>query len=191
MELIFATHNQDKLKELQALLPETIQLQSLTDLNFHDDIEETGNTFEENAFIKTKTIYEKFHQPVFADDSGLVIDALNGRPGVFSARYAGTKNSEDNIAKVLKELEGISNRKAYFISVFCLMINDEVHYFEGRIEGEIMNENKGNKGFGYDPIFRPSGFDYTFAEMSAEEKNAISHRSIATQKLIHYITENL
>ncbi len=191
MELIFATHNQGKLAELQALLPDTIQLQSLTDLNFHDEIEETGQTFEENALIKTKTIYQKFHKPVFADDSGLVIDALNGQPGVFSARYAGTGNSDDNIAKVLKEMQGITNRKAYFISVFCLMINEEIHYFEGRIEGEIITENKGNKGFGYDPIFRPIGYDKTFAEMSAEEKNAISHRSIATEKLIHYITENL
>jgi len=189
MELIFATHNQHKLEEVKQMLPQTIQFKSLTEIDFHDEIEETGSTFIENARIKAQTIHQKTGHNVFADDSGLVIEALNGAPGVYSARYAGTGKSEDNIAKVLEELKGIENRNAYFIAVFCLILNGEEHLFEGRINGTISSEILGADGFGYDPIFIPEGNIKSFAQMSAQEKNSMSHRGRAVEQLNNFLTK--
>ena len=187
MELIFATHNNNKVKEVAQILPSYLSMKSLTDIGFFDEIEETGKTFEENALLKAKTIFEKTGKNIFADDSGLVIEALNGAPGVYSARYAGTGKDEDNIAKALKELDGKTNRKAYFISIFCLILNGKEYFFEGRIDGAISTEILGENGFGYDPIFIPDGFSKSFAQMSAEEKNAISHRAKAVEKLNNFL----
>ncbi|WP_282628595.1 RdgB/HAM1 family non-canonical purine NTP pyrophosphatase [Empedobacter sedimenti] len=188
MELIFATHNNNKVKEVSQILPSYLLMKSLTDINFFDEIEETGETFEENAQLKAQTIFEKTGKNIFADDSGLVIEALNGAPGVYSARFAGTGKDEDNITKALKELDGKTNRKAYFISVFCLILNGEKHFFEGKINGTISTEILGENGFGYDPIFIPNGFSKSFAQMSADEKNAISHRAKAVEKLNIFLT---
>ena len=187
MELIFATHNNNKVKEVAQILPSYLSMKSLTDIGFFDEIEETGKTFEENALLKAKIIFEKTGKNIFADDSGLVIEALNGAPGVYSARYAGTGKDEDNIAKALKELDGKTNRKAYFISIFCLILNGKEYFFEGRIDGAISTEILGENGFGYDPIFIPDGFSKSFAQMSAEEKNAISHRAKAVEKLNNFL----
>ena len=188
MELIFATHNNNKVKEVTKMLPSYLSMKSLTDINFFDEIEETGTTFEENAQLKAKTIFDKTGKNIFADDSGLVIEALNGAPGVYSARYAGTGKDEDNIAKALKELEGKTNRKAYFISIFCLILDGKEYFFEGRVNGTIATEIMGKNGFGYDPIFIPDGFSKSFAQMSPEEKNAISHRGKAVEKLNDFLT---
>lgn len=188
MELIFATHNNNKVKEVTKMLPSYLSMKSLTDINFFDEIEETGTTFEENAQLKAKTIFDKTGKNIFADDSGLVIEVLNGAPGVYSARYAGTGKDEDNIAKALKELEGKTNRKAYFISIFCLILDGKEYFFEGRVNGTIATEIMGDNGFGYDPIFIPDGFSKSFAQMSPEEKNAISHRGKAVEKLNDFLT---
>ncbi len=188
MELIFATHNNNKVKEVTKMLPSYLSMKSLTDINFFDEIEETGTTFEENAQLKAKTIFDKTGKNIFADDSGLVIEALDGAPGVYSARYAGTGKDEDNIAKALKELEGETNRKAYFISIFCLILDGKEYFFEGRVNGTIATEIMGDNGFGYDPIFIPDGFSKSFAQMSPEEKNAISHREKAVEKLNDFLT---
>ncbi|MGV0828607.1 RdgB/HAM1 family non-canonical purine NTP pyrophosphatase [Empedobacter brevis] len=188
MELIFATHNNNKVKEVTKMLPSYLSMKSLTDIHFFDEIEETGETFEENAQLKAKIIFEKTGKNIFADDSGLVIEALNGAPGVYSHRYAGTGRDEDNIAKALKELEGKTNRKAYFISVFCLILNEKEYFFEGRVNGTIATEILGDNGFGYDPIFIPDGHTKSFAQMTAEEKNTISHRGKAVEKLNDFLT---
>ncbi|MGV0921580.1 RdgB/HAM1 family non-canonical purine NTP pyrophosphatase [Empedobacter falsenii] len=188
MELIFATHNNNKVKEVTKMLPSYLSMKSLTDINFFDEIEETGTTFEENAQLKAKTIFDKTGKNIFADDSGLVIEALDGAPGVYSARYAGTGKDEDNIAKALKELEGKTNRKAYFISIFCLILDGKEYFFEGRVNGTIATEIMGDNGFGYDPIFIPDGFSKSFAQMSPEEKNAISHRGKSVEKLNDFLT---
>lgn len=187
MELIFATHNNNKVKEVTKMLPSYLSMKSLTDINFFDEIEETGTTFEKNAQLKAKTIFDKTGKNIFADDSGLVIEALDGAPGVYSARYAGTGKDEDNIAKALKELEGETNRKAYFISIFCLILNGKEYFFEGLVNGTIATEIMGDNGFGYDPIFIPDGFSKSFAQMTAEEKNAISHRGKAVEKLNDFL----
>ena len=188
MELIFATHNNNKVKEVTKMLPSYLSMKSLTDINFFDEIEETGTTFEKNAQLKAKTIFDKTGKNIFADDSGLVIEALDGATGVYSARYAGTGKDEDNIAKALKELEGKTNRKAYFISIFCLILDGKEYFFEGRVNGTIATEIMGDNGFGYDPIFIPDGFSKSFAQMSPEEKNAISHRGKAVEKLNDFLT---
>ena len=189
MELIFATHNQHKLEEVKQMLPQSLQFKSLTEINFHDEIEETGTTFIENATIKSQTIFQKTGVNVFADDSGLVIEGLNGAPGVYSARYAGTGKSEDNIAKVLEELKGNENRKAYFIAVFCLILDGKEYFFEGRVNGIISEEILGADGFGYDPIFIPEGHTKSFAQMTAEEKNSMSHRGRAVEQLNEFLTK--
>lgn len=187
MELIFASHNEGKVKEIKAMVSDKIQILSLNDINFHQEIEETGNTLEENARIKARTIYDFTGKNVFADDSGLFVEALKGGPGVFSARYAGTGNSNDNMTKLLKELDKNPNRNAYFKSVFCLILNGEEIYFDGEVHGKITGQQEGDKGFGYDPVFIANGYDMTFAEMNPKEKNLISHRSKAVQKLINFI----
>lgn len=189
MELIFATHNDHKVKEVAQMLPSYLTMKSLTDINFHDEIDETGKTFEENALLKAKTIFEKTNKNIFADDSGLVIDALDGAPGIYSARYAGTGKDADNVTKALKELEGKTNRKAYFISIFCLILNGKEYFFEGKVNGTISTEIRGEDGFGYDPIFIPDGYSKSFAQMTAEEKNNISHRGLAVKKLSDFLTK--
>ena len=186
MNLIFATHNKHKLSEVQKMLPD-IKLNSLTEIGFNEEIEENGNSFEENAIIKAETIYLKTKLNVFSDDSGLVIPALNGEPGIFSARYAGTGNDKDNNKKVLDKLKDKNDRSAYFICVICLIIDGKKHIFEGKVDGEILTEPRGDNDFGYDPIFKPNGYDLSFAEMTPELKNKISHRSIAIEGVKNYL----
>jgi XTP/dITP diphosphohydrolase len=188
MQLVFATANRNKAMEIQALLPPGLEVLSLTDIGCLEEIPETKDTIEGNASQKAFYVYEKYGHNCFADDTGLEIEALAGRPGVLSARYAGdAKNAGDNMAKVLKELQGIGNRKACFKTVISLVINGKEVAFEGVVNGVILEEKRGAKGFGYDPIFRPEGYSRSFAEMDLEEKNNISHRAIATRKLVAYL----
>ena len=187
MELVFATNNAHKLEEVQQMIGDRFKLISLADIGCHEDIPETGVTFEENAQLKTDYLKERFNVDCFADDSGLEVDALQGEPGVYSARYAGTRDMEKNIDLVLERLGDNPNRTARFKTVISLNMNNEQHFFEGSIEGKIITERIGTKGFGYDPIFIPNGYDVTFAEMSLEEKNRISHRSVAVQKLCKFL----
>lgn len=188
MKLIFATHNQHKLKEVRSLMPSNIQLMSLDDINFKNDIEETETTIEGNALLKARTIYKHTGIDCFSDDSGLHADVLNGAPGVYSARYAGDqKNDQDNIQKLLAHLEDTKNRSAHFKTVMALVMEGKEYLFEGIIDGQITLEKHGSNGFGYDPVFIPEGYDQTFAEMDARTKNAISHRGIALNKLIGFL----
>ena len=187
-QLVFATNNAHKLEEVAAKINGSIQLLSLKDIECNDDIEETGITFNANASIKSRFIYNKYHINCFGDDSGLEVDALNNEPGVYSARYAGQHgNHAANIDKVLAGLQGASSRKARFRTVISLMWNGEEYFFEGTVEGSIRQERSGSAGFGYDPIFEPGGYNITFAEMSMEQKNAISHRAIAVEKLLDFL----
>lgn len=179
MELLVATHNEHKKEEIQQILGPDFQVKSLADYGLHDEIIEDGDSFHANALIKAKYCFEKTGIPSLGDDSGLVIDTLDGRPGIFSARYAGDHDFGKNIAKVLEEMQDKKNREAYFITVLCYYDEDGARYFEGRVYGKLLSENKGFEGFGYDPIFVPEGKEQTFAEMSAEEKNKISHRKAA------------
>ena len=189
INLIFATSNQNKVLEIQKILPKKFNIKSLKDLNYFEDVPENENTIEGNAVFKAKYIYEKFNINVFADDTGLEVEALNGEPGVHSARYAGTtRNSEKNIKKLLKNLKNIKNRNARFKTVIALIIDNKLHIFSGIVEGYILDSPKGNNGFGYDPIFCPNGFDKSFAELTLKEKNLISHRSLAMKKLIDFIS---
>ena len=188
LKLVFATNNRHKLEEVSNKISNHFELLTLNDIGCTEDIEETGSTFEENAAIKSKYVYDKYHLNCFGDDSGLVIDALNGEPGVYSARYAGEHgNHAANIKKVLTKLEGVENRKARFVTVISLIWEGREHVFEGIVEGTIRRETTGNGGFGYDPIFQPDGYNITFAEMSMDEKNKISHRARATEKLILFL----
>ncbi len=188
MKLVFATANRNKFEEINHKISNIIQLINLNDLGYSEEIPETHLTLEENAAEKAFFIYRRFKLDCFADDTGLEINALSGRPGVFSARYAGKEScSENNIRKVLKELKGVSNREAQFRTVIALVNGGKLITFEGCIRGEILEEQRGDMGFGYDPIFRPCGFIKTFAEMSLEEKNKISHRTIAVNKLVDYL----
>lgn len=177
-KLVVASNNKHKIEEIKAIVGKRYDLVTMADIGFHEEIEENGKTFIENALIKARAIHKKFNCNCFADDSGLVIDGLNGEPGVYSARYAGEPaNHELNIDKVLSKMNGISNRKAKFVSVIALIVDNEEYYFEGEVIGNIRTERSGSKGFGYDPIFEPIGYDITFAEMNEQEKNAISHRA--------------
>ena len=188
MELIFATNNQHKAEEINKLLGGHWRIKSLADLNFHDEIPETGNTLEANALEKARYIYELWGKDCFADDTGLEVDLLNGAPGVFSARYAGPeKSSEKNIAKLLKELNGKNNRKARFRTVIALILNGREILFEGIVNGTILESEKGEKGFGYDPVFKPDEANVSFAQMPLSEKNLISHRGRAIKKLTEYL----
>ncbi|MFW5793732.1 MAG: non-canonical purine NTP diphosphatase [Bacteroidota bacterium] len=188
MRFLFATKNRNKLKEIQEILKNDIQLISLEDVDFTDDIPEPFDTLEKNASAKSRTIFKRFGINCFADDTGLEVDALGGKPGVYSARYAGeNKSDKDNVAKLLKELEGVSNRKAQFRTVISLIENGKEIFFEGVARGEIIESERGEKGFGYDPVFLPEAYNKTFAEMNMEEKNKISHRSIAVKKLCNYL----
>jgi XTP/dITP diphosphohydrolase len=188
MKLVFATNNQHKLKELQAMLGTGFELMSLADIGCSEEIPEEQPTLEGNARQKAFFIYNKFGYACFADDTGLEIDALGGEPGVYSARYAGeSKDPQANMDKVLRKLKEINYRKARFRTVISLVVNGKEKQFEGIVSGEITREKKGGSGFGYDPVFLPAGFDKTFAEMSLAEKNQISHRARAVQKLVEYL----
>lgn len=189
MKLVFATNNLNKLKEVQEMLPSSIELLSLKDINCFDDVEETATTLEGNAKLKADHITNKFGYNCFADDTGLEVEALNGEPGVYSARYAGEPvNSEKNMQKLLANLTDESNKKAQFRTSICLNLNDKQFLFNGICKGEILTQKQGEKGFGYDPIFSPEKYDISFAEMSPEEKNKISHRGLAIHKLVEFLT---
>ncbi len=188
IKLVFATNNENKIKEINALLTNSIKLLSLKDIGCHEDIPETANTIEGNAILKAKYVYEKYGYDCFADDTGLEIKSLNGEPGVFSARYAGEeKNADKNMDKVLQKLASQKDRTAQFKTVVALVINGKITTFEGIIKGEITKEKHGKDGFGYDPIFKPNGYKITFAEMPLSEKNNISHRGRAVKKLINFL----
>lgn len=188
MKLVFATNNLNKLKEVQEMLPSSIQLLSLKDINCFDEIDETETTLEGNAKLKADYITAKFGLNCFADDTGLEVESLNNEPGVYSARYAGEpSNSENNMKKLLSELENKENRKAQFRTSICLNLNKEQFLFNGICKGKILPRKQGEKGFGYDPIFKPEGFNNSFATMSSEEKNKVSHRGIAIKKLVEFL----
>lgn len=188
MQLVFATHNFNKIKEVQTLIPAHIQLLSLKDIGCFEDLPETQNTIEANAIQKAEYIQHHYGVNCFADDTGLEVDALNGQPGVYSARYAGPqRNADDNMIKLLSELADKTNRSAQFKTVIALYINNEIHRFTGICKGEITTAKQGNQGFGYDPIFKADGYDQTFAEISVEEKNRIGHRGKAVQELIEFL----
>jgi len=187
-ELVFATNNAHKIEEVAFAVGNQFKILSLNDIGFKEEIEETGTTFKENASIKTHQIFNKYGLDCFGDDSGLEIEALYGEPGVYSARYAGEHgNHEANIKRVLDQLEGVPNRKAQFKTVISLIWKGQEFWFEGIITGSITTALSGQKGFGYDPIFKPEGFDITFAEMNLADKNSISHRGKAIQKLIAFL----
>ncbi len=196
-ELIFATHNIDKIREIQNLLRGRYELLSLDDLGYKKDIPEDQPTIEKNALQKARFIYNLFEVDCFADDTGLEVEALNGKPGVYSARFAeltgeiskGENVSNANIRKLLNLMNEMKNRKARFITIIALVINKKEYLFEGIVEGNIMFERRGTYGFGYDPVFQPSGYDLTFAEMPIDEKNKISHRAMAVKKLVKFLNK--
>ena len=188
MKLVFATNNQHKLKEVQEMLSNSIEVLSLKDIGCSEDVEETEITLEGNAKLKADYITEKYGFDCFADDTGLEVEALDGKPGVYSARYAGEHgNAEKNMEKLLIELQNKSSRKAKFRTIIALNLRNKQYLFEGICDGEILNKKTGAKGFGYDPIFKPSNASCSFAEMNSEEKNIISHRGIAIQELVQFL----
>lgn len=190
MKLVFATHNQNKFNEVKVLLPSYIELVSLTDIGCHDEIPETAKTLKGNAQIKADFVTTHYDLSCFADDTGLLVDALNGAPGVYSARYAGEqKNADDNMNKLLSELEDKDSRSAHFETVIALNLKQEKIYFSGIAEGEITKTKSGQKGFGYDPIFQLKGYKKTFAELPLEIKNEISHRGKAIKQLVEYLQQ--
>ena len=187
-KLVFVTNNAHKLEEISQILGNKIDLLSLKDINCQEDIPETADTLEGNAFQKASYIHQKYGYDCFADDTGLEVEALNGEPGVFSARYAGSgHDSEANMQKLLQNLNGKTNRKAQFRTAICLIMNGEEHLFEGIVKGEIIGEKRGGAGFGYDPIFVPEGHELTFAELGNDIKNTISHRARAVEKLCQFL----
>jgi len=189
MQLVFATNNANKIKEVQALIPNHIKLLSLDDILCIEDIPETQPTIEGNAIQKADYIKTNYGYDCFADDTGLQVEALNGEPGVFSARYAGPqRNAEDNMNKLLLELKDKPRRSAQFKTVIALQLNGKLETFTGICKGEITKDKHGEKGFGYDPIFKAEGYEKTFAELSLEEKNTIGHRGKAVQKLIQFLS---
>ena len=198
MKIVFATNNQNKLSEIRQILGDSFEVLSLKDIGCDVDIPETGATLEANALIKAQYVYDHYHIDCFADDTGLEVDALNGAPGVYSARYAAVgcdatssqskdHDSEANIDRLLRELGNNNNRRARFRTVIALIQQGEVHEFEGIVEGEITRSRSGYRGFGYDPVFRPDGYTMTFADLSTTTKNEISHRARATAKLADYL----
>ena len=188
MKLVFATNNKNKLEEVQALIPSYIELLSLKDIGCEEDIPETQPTIEGNAMQKALYVSEHYGYDCFADDTGLEIDALDGAPGVYSARYAGNhRNASDNMDKVLENLKDLSNRSAHFKTVIALHLKDKVYTFTGLCKGEITTERHGDKGFGYDPIFKPNAHKQTFAQMDLELKNKIGHRGKAVQHLVKFL----
>lgn len=193
MKIVFATNNSHKLEEIRQILGKSIEVLSLADINCHEDIPETAPTIEGNAMMKARYVYDKYGTPCFADDTGLEVDALDGAPGVYSARYAGGEghDSEANMRKLLHEMEGKENRRAQFRTVIALIEQKDgkpvAHTFEGKIEGHISDEKRGTSGFGYDPIFVPEGYEQSFAELGNEIKNKISHRARAVARLAEYL----
>ncbi|WP_299094948.1 non-canonical purine NTP diphosphatase [uncultured Winogradskyella sp.] len=190
MQIVFATNNKNKIKEVQSLIPETIELLSLEDIGCLEDIPETQPTIEGNAIQKAEYVKKNYNYDCFADDTGLEVTALNGEPGVLSARYAGPqRNADDNMNKLLSHLENASSRAAQFKTVIALHLNGELKTFTGICKGEITTEKQGEKGFGYDPIFKAEGYSQTFAEISLEEKNKVGHRGKAVTQLIQFLNE--
>ena len=190
MQLVFATNNLNKLKEVQSLIPNNINLLSLKDIGCVEDVPETQDTIEGNAIQKAAYIKEHYGYDCFADDTGLIVETLNGEPGVYSARYAGEqRSSEDNIQKILKNLKDVSNRNAQFETVIALQFQGKQHVFTGICKGEITLAKAGDQGFGYDPIFKAEGYDKTFAEISLQEKNQIGHRGKAVQLLVQFLNQ--
>jgi XTP/dITP diphosphohydrolase len=187
IQLVFATNNAHKLEEVQAVVGGKFHIITLADIGCTDDIPETGDTFEANASQKSTYLYTKYGYDCFADDSGLEVSALGNEPGVYSARYSGTRDMEKNMDLLLQRLGNNSNRKARFRTVISLRIKEKEHFFEGAVDGEIGFERRGEGGFGYDPLFTPYGYDQTFAQMTPAEKNAISHRAIAVAKLADFL----
>lgn len=188
MKLVFATNNQHKISEVRDILGEHFEILSLSEIGCNDEIPETAETLEENASQKSRYVFEKFGYNCFADDTGLEVEALDMKPGVYSARYAGEqKNSNDNMNKLLVQLDKIKNRKARFKTVISLIIDGHETLFEGIVNGNILTERHGEKGFGYDPIFQPDGYDTSFAQMNLNEKSKMSHRGLAVSKLIDYL----
>lgn len=189
-KLILATHNEHKAEEFKQILPQ-FRVQTLADLNYDQEITETASDLEGNSLLKADTIFRLYGHIVISDDSGLEVKALNGAPGVYSARYAGEqKDDQKNTEKLIHELKGITNRNAQFRTVITLMSSNDTLQFEGIVEGAIAHETKGDKGFGYDPVFIPNGYQKTFAELSSNEKNKISHRANAIEKLVAFIEKN-
>ena len=188
-KLVFATNNAHKLEEVAAILGDKVELLSLNDIGCQTDIPETAETLEGNALLKSSYIFKNYHLDCFADDTGLEVEALNGAPGVYSARYAGGEghDAQANMLKLLHELDGKENRKAQFRTAISLILDGKEYLFEGVIKGEIIKEKRGNSGFGYDPIFMPEGYDRTFAELGNDIKNQISHRALAVQKLCEFL----
>lgn len=187
-KLVFATNNPHKLEEIRSILKDRAEVLGLEDIGCNTDIPESGETLEENAAIKARFVRSNYGLDCFADDTGLEVEVLDGRPGVRSARYAGEEsNPDNNIRKLLTEMDGKQNRKARFRTVICLIEDGSEHYFEGIVQGRIIEERTGSGGFGYDPVFVPDGYAMTFAEMPLSEKNAISHRGRATEKLISWL----
>ncbi|WP_289105860.1 non-canonical purine NTP diphosphatase [uncultured Bacteroides sp.] len=188
-KLVFATNNAHKLEEIRAILGDKVEILSLNDIDCHADIPETADTLQGNAALKAQYIYDNYGLDCFADDTGLEVEALNGAPGIYSARYAGGEghDSEANMKKLLSEMQDKDNRKARFRTVICLIEDGKEHFFEGIVNGSIIRERKGGAGFGYDPVFMPDGYSETFAEMGNDEKNKISHRARAVQKLCEYL----
>ena len=187
-KIVFATNNKHKLDEIRRIADDQVQILSLSDIHCNDEIDETGATLEENALIKARYVKEQSGYDCFADDTGLEVEALDGGPGVYSARYAGDDcNPEDNIRKLLQELQGVENRHARFRTVIALLINGEEHLFEGVVNGLIIEEKRGGSDFGYDPVFMPAGYRQTFAELGNDIKNRISHRARATEQLIAFL----
>ena len=188
MELVFASHNQHKTEEVKEMASSLIHIRNLREIGCFDEIPETADTLEGNASQKARYVQEHFHVNCFADDTGLEVEALDGRPGVYSARYAGEHCTyQDNVDKLLREMKGMTNRKACFKTVVALVLDGKEYFFEGRVDGKIIENQRGTSGFGYDPIFMPDGFDRTFAEMSDEEKNSISHRGRAMQEMMSFL----
>ncbi len=187
LDLVFATHNNHKLEEVAAMIGACLRLKSLTDIGCSEDIEEIGSTFVENAGIKSRYVYANYGMNCFADDSGLVVEALNGEPGIYSARYSGQRDPKLNLELVLSKMSDKQQRRASFVSVISLIWDGEEHVFEGRVTGKITLAPYGGGGFGYDPIFIPDGYEITFAEMDQEEKNRISHRAKAMDQLINFL----
>jgi len=188
MKLVFATNNPNKLAEIRMLVPSSIEIMSLKDINCNEELPETSDNLEDNAAQKAFYVFDNYGFNCFADDTGLEIDALDGRPGVYSARYAGEICiAEDNMQKVLSEMQGEDNRDACFRTIISLVIDGKEFQFEGQVDGQIIPEKWGDKGFGYDPIFLPDGFEESFAQMSVQKKNEISHRGLAVKKLIEFL----
>ena len=187
-KIVFATNNAHKLQEVSEILEDKIQIMNLKDIHCDEEIPETSDTIEGNAYQKANYIYEHYHVDCFADDTGLEVEALNGVPGVYSARYAGPQhNSKDNIRKLLTDMQDIENRNAQFRTAIVLILDGKIHLFEGTIKGTIIRSERGSGGFGYDSVFVPDGFEKTFAELGEEIKNKISHRAIATKKLVKFL----